>query len=93
MTDVVTPTYVFLPRAPFASWWGSHISVACVGFFIPIFPEEISVLNVFQIKPSNLWPFIPNSCLLFVVLRFSSANECEALWSSGYIITGVNASQ
>ena len=57
------------------------------------FPEEISFLKVFQIKPSHLWLFVPNSCLSFVVLLFSSANECEALWSSEYILTVVNASQ
>ena len=48
------------------------LSVWC--FFIPTFPEEISVLNVFEIKSSHLWPFIPNSCLSFLVLLFSSAN-------------------
>ena len=48
MRDVVTLTYVFLPRAPLPSWWGCHISVACGGFFIPTFPEDASVLNVFQ---------------------------------------------
>ena len=74
---------------------GLPISVACGGFFIPTlsFPEEISVLNVFQMKPSQLRPFIPNGCLSFIVLLFSSGNECEALWSSGYILTAVNASQ
>ena len=37
----------FHPRAPLASWWGCHISVACGGFFFPTFPEEISI-NVFK---------------------------------------------
>ena len=47
----------------------------------------------FQIKPSHLWPFIPNSCLSFVFLLFSSVNDDEPLWSSGYILTAVNVSQ
>ena len=57
-------------------------------FFIPTFPEEISVLNVFQIKSSHLWPFIPHSCLSFVDLLFSKQTTVEALWSSGYINCG-----
>ena len=64
----------FLPRAP----------LACGGFFITTCPEEISVLNVFQIILSHLQPFILNNCLSFVVLLFSSANQCDTLWSSGY---------
>ena len=88
MGYVVTPTIVFLPIAPLAFWCSYHIAVACGGFFIPTFPEDISVLNVFQIKSSHLWSFIPNGCFSFVVLLFSSGNECEALWSSGYINCG-----
>ena len=62
---------------------GCHISVAYGGFFIPTFPEKVGI----KIKPSHLWPYIPNSFLSFVALLFSSANECKALWSSGYILT------
>ena len=46
---------------------------------------------MFQIKSSHLWPFIPHSCLLFVVLLFSSANytPCGAL----DILIALNASR
>ena len=47
MGYVVTFTFAFHPRAPLASWWGCHISVAFGGFFFPTFPEEISI-NVFK---------------------------------------------
>ena len=92
MGYIVTPTIVFLPIAPLASWWDCHIAVACGGFFIPTFPEDISVLNVFQIKSSHLWPFIPNGCLRslsYFSLQETSAKPCGAL----DILIAVNASQ
>ena len=73
MGYVVTLTFVFLPTAPLASWWGCHITVVCVGFLSPLFLKRFQ-LKCFQIKSSDLWPFIPNRCLSFLVLLFSSAN-------------------
>ena len=80
----------------------SHLPAECIS--IRLFVFNLLLLSVwrifypylfirFSIKPSQLWPFIPNGCLSFVVLLFSSANECKALGSSGYILTAATASQ
>ena len=71
----------------FFFFWGGGVATflwLMADYLSPPFLKKISVL---KIKPSHLWPIIPNSFLSFVALLFSSANECEALWRSGYILT------
>ena len=88
MGYVVTLSYVFLPRAPLASWWGWLVA----DFLSPPYPTfkrfSNKTVTAVAIYPKQL--FIARCPTFLFSKRVRSLVE---LWSSGYILSAVNASQ